>query len=433
MKKRTAESLLIKISAVLFAALLVFNSTLYADALTKQTVGNPDATPPEIKAESAVLYSADLDRVVYSKNPDEIHEPYSITKLMTAYLTVKNCDLNKLVTVSEAAAEYRPDGTTIWLKPGEQISVRELLYGALLESGNDAACALAEATAGDEARFVEMMNEQAAEWGCVNTHFANPMGWRDKDNYTTANDLLIIVKNIMEDETVREIATTRRHTIPATNLTEERKLKNYTMLMNRKTQGVLGGKSGSWAEDDVATSLLYDKDSLSAILILLKTTKKGRITDARKLLEFSHEVTPGFEIARGDDVEKIWVKHGEKTRLETVLKDTVYAYPASGKESDVRTEAKPEKLEAPIAKGEKVGELEVYANGELVATSDVVASEQIDEGWFPSYIYISNKASMIILACLLLIIIVILCYNHRVAKRNRPHGGRERYRYQGKH
>lgn len=418
------RNLICRISAVFIAILLIFDAGIMVNAETLVPIGDEKAKAPEIVAHGAMLYSCDLEKPVYSKNADKRYYPYSMTKLMTAYLTVKNADLDKVVTVSADAENDIENGTTMYLWEGEKISVEELLYGMLMVSANDAAYALGEATAGSMKAFVEMMNEQAREWGCSNTHFTNSVGLKDADHYTTANDLLIIVQHVFADETIRKILTTEKHTVPATNMSSERKLKNYVLEMNKKNPGVLGGKSGTWDDDDAGFALMYEKDSLSAILILLKSGRESRVDDARKMFRYAHKVTPGFEVKQGDELSETWVKHGEKTRVATELAETVRAYPKENEASAVTTETLFDELEAPLAKGDIIGTYAVYANGEKVAESDVLAAENVAEGWFPSYIYISNLASCIILAGILLIIILLLCYNHRVAKKDE---------YRGKH
>lgn len=410
------------LSAVLLAALLVLNAFTLAYAETIVPVGDENAEAPEVKAESALLYSCDLEKAVYSKNADRKHSPYSITKLLTAYLVIENADIDSKVVISEDAANDIPTGSTIYLEAGEVVTIRDLLYGALLESGNDAAYALAEAGADSVKDFVKMMNDQAAKWGCRNTHFTNPVGLKDENHYTTAEDLLIIVTHVFENDEVRKIVTSRRYTIEATNKSSARKLKNNVLLMNRKTPGILGGKSGTWEEDDAGFALLYKKDSLSAILVLMKSGDKTRISDAKKLFEYAHRVTPGFAVKKGDNLDKVWVRHGASTRLDTKTANTVYAYPKSCNGSDVKTKANYRKLEAPIAKGDVVGSYAIYANGVMVAKTDIVAAQSIEEGWIPSYVYISNRAAIIIAAGLLLLMIVLVCYNHRVANRRKYTG-----------
>ena len=163
-------------------------------------IGDPDAKAPSISADAAVIYSLDLDRVVYGDNEDKVLDPYSITKVLTCYLALENLDPEKVVTVSADATQEYVNGTSILLKEGEKIRVIDLIYGAMMESGNDAAYALGEAVAGSEKKFAALMNETVESWGCTNTHFVNANGWKNKDHYTTARELAIIARNCFARE-----------------------------------------------------------------------------------------------------------------------------------------------------------------------------------------------------------------------------------------
>lgn len=213
-------------------------------------VGDPNAEPPKLSAKGAVLYSLDLDRVVYAKNGDKKLEPYSTTKLLTCLLALEKLDPDKVVTISEAGARVYEGGTTIWLKEGEKIKVIDLIYGAMLESGNDAAYALGEAVSGSEKAFADLMNEKVAEWGLKDTHFVNPNGWKDKDQYTTAHDMAIITVKCLENEQLRDITITKKYTIPETNLTEARELTNFFLSVTGKIDALTGGKTGTWSDED---------------------------------------------------------------------------------------------------------------------------------------------------------------------------------------
>ncbi len=141
-------------------------------------------------ATSAVAVDASNGRVLFSKEPDRKIYPASTTKVMTALLALENLDMDQEVTVTKSCMVGE---SSIHLEDGETLTVRELLYGLLLKSGNDAAVALAQAVSGTAADFAVLMNERAAELGCVNTHFNNPNGLPDKDHYTTAEDYYKIV------------------------------------------------------------------------------------------------------------------------------------------------------------------------------------------------------------------------------------------------
>ena len=413
----------IKLAAVLIGALLavlmLFVIFTHGHKAAMIECGDVDATAPKITADSGVLYSVDLDEVVYSKNADSRCEPYSVTKLVTAYIAAQELDLDQTVTISKAAADDDAEGSTMFLKEGEKVTVNELLYGALMLSGNDAAYALAEATCGDVDSFVELMNDTVAEWGCNDTHFANPTGWKAKDHYTTANDLLIIAQHTLADETVFSIACTKKYKMAATNLSDVRKMENHTTLIDKKNSGVLGGKTGYWSDEDCAVALEYSKKELTAILILLGDTEDGREKDVSKLLKFAHKVTPGYIVDEaGADTGKIWVKHGKTTHVETTLAKTVRAYPEKQKAGKVKVKIHYDKVEAPLSKGTKVGTYEVYVSGELTATRDILLAESVETGLPLSNIYISDRVGItIVLVILALALTIILLRIHNKRKR----------------
>ena len=420
--------LLILIAAVLMPLLMQPAQAEY-DTITP--IGSKDAKAPSVRAKSAVVYSLQLDRPVYEKEADARREPYSITKILTCYLALENLDQDEIVTVSEAATQEYVNGTSIWLKPGERISVRDLVYGAMLESGNDAAYALGEAVAGSEEAFAEMMTKQAGEWGCSSTSFVNANGWKHRSHYTTARDMAIIAKNCFKNETLLKISRTKTYKAAATNKTGVREMRNYMLLLANeynkdikssgskgtklRIKSVKGGKTGTWEEDDCSIVVDFGEKGLDGIIVLLGDTQKSRISDAAKLMKYSHKVTPGFRVSKkGEAVTDVWVKHGAKTRTTLAVSGTVRAYPRSGSDDDIRVEMEHERIEAPVKKGDKLGKYRVYCDGELIAEKSLIASEDIGTGWLPSYIYISNRTTVIIagiaagLALIILLIVLII-------------------------
>ena len=403
-------------------------------------IGDPEAEPPKIKAKGAAMYSIDLDRFVYTKNENQRIDPYSTTKLLTCWLALTQTDPSQTVTVSEKATRVYENGTTIWLKSGEKMTIRDLIYGALLESGNDAAYALGEAVAGSEKSFAKLMNKTVKEWGCKDTNFVNANGWKNSKHYTTAHDLAIITEKCLENEELRKMSLTKEYTIPETNKSGERDLKNYFLKITESPKGLTGGKTGSWDEDDCSVVLSFKRHGLEAVIVLLGDTKKGRPEDAVKLMEFAPAVTPGFEVpAAGSIVETAWIKHGERTRATLTVDKVTYAYPANNKAKSIRTEASYDKLEAPLKKGDEVGEFLVYSGDKLIGKHKLIMAEDVETGWLPSYIYISNRVTKIILSIVLGLVLLILLLRFifkRINRRKRAARRRQREQreqYQSKH
>lgn len=357
--------------------------------------GDPEAAAPEIKAKGAALYSYSMGDIVFGKDENKKMEPYSTTKLLTCWLALKNLSPDETVKVSAKAAQAYENGTTIWLKEGEEISVRDLLYGAMLESGNDAAYALGEAVAGSEAAFADLMNKTVQDWGCKDTHFVNANGWKNKEHYSTARDMAVITAKCLESAELRDIAMTKTYTSSATNLSDAREMKNYFLHVTGNPEGLTGGKTGTWDDDDCAVVASFSEGGLTDVIVLLGDTEDGRPEDVRRLMSFSHDVTPGYIVpARGESVTTVRVRHGERTKTEVAADGYTYVYPAGNNLEEVRTEIKADKLEAPVKKGDEAGELLVYVDDELIEKHKLIATEDIETGWLPSYLYISNKATL---------------------------------------
>ncbi len=192
-----------KLFIYIFAALTLLGSIPTADA----------AFENDITAQCAVLIDAQSRQMLYERNPDEQMLIASTTKIMTALVVLENCELDEIVEIKPEYAGI--EGSSIYLEAGEEITVRELLYGLLMESGNDAATALACYTAGSIDAFAELMNSKASELGCGNSHFVNPHGLDADGHYSCAYDLAIITADAMENQVFAEIVSTKQPTSEA--------------------------------------------------------------------------------------------------------------------------------------------------------------------------------------------------------------------------
>lgn len=395
LKKLCAAMIVIAIIAA-----LTISVTDYADALVKKGGEDPDLT-----AKSALVYCNTTDELVYEKNPHERLYPYSITKLMTAILTVENRKLSDVVTISKKASEHA--GSSMELKEGEKVTVEQLLYGLLISSGNDAAEALAESS-GNYQVFVDEMNKRAVKFGCTSTHFVNPSGFYDPNHYTTAEDFLKIANEAFKNDTIRKMAGTKKYRMPATNKQEARILKTHLDQLNKKNSGVVSGKTGFWEDNDCSIVIRYNKDNLELTVVILGETKEERIKDANKLFRYADKYVQHVKILKkGQIAKKAWIRGGEKTLVTTYVKNDSKAYPKDGKASSTRTEFELDKgLHAPLKKGAKVGKCRVYSDGRKIDTVALILKENVNKGWLPSQIYISNRASIIGISAVLLIILI---------------------------
>ncbi len=184
------------------------------------------ASPLTAEADAVAEIAMELNcgTVLHEKNADRKLPMASTTKIMTAYVVVSECNLDEVIKVPDEAVGI--EGSSIYLKKDEEISVRDLLYGLMLRSGNDAACALAVHHSGSIEKFVEKMNLTARELGAVNTNFKNPNGLPDDEHYTTARDLCAIACAAMKNPTFAEIVSTRSYCGDYRNFTNKNKLLN---------------------------------------------------------------------------------------------------------------------------------------------------------------------------------------------------------------
>lgn len=369
--------------------------------------GELGSKSPGIRAQSAIMYSTDLDIPVFEKNADQRMEPYSTTKILTCYLALKNLDPDEELTASKNACRILEDGMELELEPGEKSRAMDLIYAAMMMSANDATIVLGEGVSGSESEFVELMNKTVKKWGCKNTHFVNTNGWQHRDHYTTARDMAIITKNCFENEKLREIALTKKYIMPATNMSSKLKMENALLKATDNLEGLTFGKTGSWSESQCSVTLGFKESGLSAIIVLLGDTEKGRMEDPRTLIKAAHDLTPGFIVTDSDkNVCNTWVRHGVKSKVSLDTKGLRYAYPKNQRTSGIKVKTEMEILEAPVKKGEKVGKFYIYANKEEVGEGYLFAGEDIEKGWLPSYLYVTNRTTVFAGAIIVLVLIL---------------------------
>ncbi|MDD3243185.1 MAG: D-alanyl-D-alanine carboxypeptidase [Eubacteriales bacterium] len=211
-----------------------------AAALCAALLFAPAAYAADTSASGAVVMEQSTRRVLYEKNAREKRPMASTTKVMTALVALENADLDEIVTVSARASGV--EGSSLYLETGEKLTLRDLLYGLMLRSGNDAAVAIAEHVAGSVEEFVELMNQRAAELGAVDTHFVTPNGLDADGHVTTAYDLALITAQAMSNETFAQIVSTQRYTIPWEGHPWDRVVVNKNKLLTQ--YGADGVKTG---------------------------------------------------------------------------------------------------------------------------------------------------------------------------------------------
>lgn len=245
---------------------------------------------PSVSAEGAVLIDGSSGQVLYEKNSDRKLYPASTTKIMTALVALETLEElglgpdSKVIVPAEAAGA---EGSSLYLKAGEKLSLEELLYGLMLQSGNDSAEAIAICVGGTREAFVEKMNKKAGELGCSGTHFVNPSGLFDEDHYTTAKDLAVIAAEAMKREDFREIVGAQKWASEETDRSFVN--KNKTVFNYDGGNGVKIGFTKSSGRTLVASA---ERDGREMIAVVLRDG--NWFNDAYALMDY------GFEIASSE-------------------------------------------------------------------------------------------------------------------------------------
>ena len=246
------------------------------------------ARAPAISAGSAMLIDASDGTVLYEYNADKKMSPASTTKIMTAMVTLDICrelgvGLDSEILVPKEAEGV--EGSSLYLKKGERVCLEELLYGLMLQSGNDAAAALAAALGGNTENFLERMNRKSEELGCESTHFANPHGLYDETHYTTARELAVIAREAMKDEDFRRIAAAQKWSSDDEGEDSRNFVnKNKTVFQYKGGDGIKIGYTKASGRTLVASATRGD---ISLIAVVLNDS--DWFADAYALMDFGFE------------------------------------------------------------------------------------------------------------------------------------------------
>ena len=324
------------------------------------------AAPENISAVSAIVIEADTGTALWEKNADEHRAMASTTKIMTALLTIEAGGLDREFTVDPLAILV--EGTSMGLREGDRVSRRDLLYGILLPSGNDAANAAAVSVSGSIGAFVELMNSRAQELGLSNTHFVTPSGLDADGHYTTARDLAKLAAFAMKNEVFREVAACKSAEVEFGNPPYKRTLYNSNKML-RRYDGAIGVKTGFTRAAGRCLVSAAERNGRTVIAVTLNDPDDWN--DHIALLDdaFSRysEVTLH---EKGDTLAQTQVFGGETDRAELVAESTVTAYLLPGEQDRLRRVRYGEKFcYAPVVRAAAAGTVE-YRLGDAVIASD---------------------------------------------------------------
>lgn len=254
-----------------------------------------DLQAEQLYAKAAILIEASTGEVIFEKNPDQQMYPASTTKILTTLIGIMMGDMSQEVILSETAANIPDDSSTIPLKVGESIKFEDLLYATMVRSGNEGANLIAETISnGSVNDFMDLMNQAAAMYGCTNTHFMNPSGLHNDNHYTTARDMAKLAQAAMQNEDFKKIAATYSYRLPKSNLKAARILVsssdafiNQNIVDNNYYYSYATGiKTGYHSHAGYCFVGSAEKDGVELISVVFYTSREGRWTDTKKLMEY---------------------------------------------------------------------------------------------------------------------------------------------------
>lgn len=293
---------------IFLITLLLFNTSLAS-------------TPPTISGKNAVAIEVNSGRILYEKNAFSQANIASTTKIMTAIIAIENNSLDDIVTISKKSAWT--GGSSVDLKENDKIKLSELLYGLMLNSGNDAAVAIAEHTAGSIENFAKLMNEKAKELGALNTNFVTPHGLDTDEHYSTAYDMAIIAKYALKNPTIANLVSTQFYTMTFLD-GKTKQLKNTNPLLSFYT-GITGMKTGYTGLAGKCLVASAKRENLEIIVVTLgEPSSKLRINDTVKILDYCFENYKMYDLTKIYPINfSVKIKKSPKNSILPIYKNSL--------------------------------------------------------------------------------------------------------------
>lgn len=355
---------------------------------------------PKINSRYAVVIDRNSKAILYGKNENTKTKMASTTKIMTAIVVIENTDLNNIVEISSKAAGT--GGSRLKIKKGDKITVKDLLYGLMLRSGNDAAVALAEYIGGNIEGFAILMNKKAKEIGLKNTNFVTPHGLDEELHYTTPYELAILADYALKNETFANIVNTKSCNISING--NSRTISNTNELLGY-LNGVYGVKTGftNGAGRCLVTSIR--RGDLDIICIVLGAdTKKIRTTDSVKLIEYTFsnfiyvdiksKIEEEFQVWEDINSGRINIEKGIKNGINLKLEEYSLKYYPIKKNAENRIKIEINSnlnLIAPVKINTKIGEVKVLYGENEISSLEILADEKVRKKGILDYIYEITK------------------------------------------
>lgn len=309
----------------------------------------PVSATPDVSAQSAILIEKNSGRILYSKSADLRLPIASTTKIMTALCALEYCDINMTLTISDTASGV--EGSSMYLETGEKMTIKELLYGLMLSSGNDAAVAISEATKCD---FIQLMNETADKIGAKNTHFTNPNGLPDDEHYSTCSDMARITAYAMQNPDFCEIVRTKSYRIEGEGKAYPRVLVNHNKLLNAY-DGCIGVKTGFTKAAGRCLVSAAERDGMTLICVTLNAPNDWN--DHKSMFDYGFSNYKYKAIVQKDTpITEISIENADSGPVSVFPEKDLY-YPLKDGESFTIEYNLYDTISAPVKANSNVGKL----------------------------------------------------------------------------
>ena len=362
----------------LFAALAA--SVCFLSAAIAQSV-----PAPTIAAKSWILLDATSGQIIAAQDPNARVEPASLTKIMTAYLTFaalrdKKLDINQMINVSTRAWKVDASSSKMFIDPATPVKVNDLLYGLMVQSGNDAAVALAEAVAGDEGTFVTLMNREAVRMGLKSTRFANPHGMPSPENYSTAHDLSVLAARVIADfPQFYKIDSVKSFTY--NKITQPN--RNRLLWLDPTVDGMKTGHTEAAGYCMIASARRPNGSGERRLIsvVLGTSSDQARTQESQKLLNWGFQNFDTVKLyAKGQAIATPEIWKGSKGTVKIgFTRDVMVTVPKGVAANMKPVLERKDPLVAPLAENSRVGSLKMMVDGKTLLELPVVALESISQ------------------------------------------------------
>lgn len=357
----------------------IYNVILLFCLLFCLPISRVHSAPPKIEAQAAILMDAKTGQILFEKNSHARNAPASTTKVLTAIIAIESGHLDDEVKVSSRAANTA--GSSMHLSTGQIISMRELITGLLLRSGNDAAVAIAEHLAGTVEDFVTLMNQKAQLLDATASHFVNPHGLSAPGHYSTAFDLAWISRYALTNPIFATIVNTKETNIEwldRRGKEHDQSLRNTNKLLwlLEEADGVKTGTTNQAGPCLIASATRGNQKLIAVVL-----HDHSRWVDSMKLLKYGFDSFDLFEFANKNDIlGSLPVEGGLRPTIDAVVSNTAsLVVPSADYEHITVSVDIPGKINAPVYQGQKIGEIVFFVRQQAVKTVDIVSAQTVDE------------------------------------------------------